>query len=246
MKTTAIKTLLGTVTIASAMFLLPVATFAESSSSSVRINQSGDIHLSGVEVTSISGNIITSVMKFLNASTTVIVTTNASTSVEASPFTKNESLANIKVGDILNISGFFTGFSNTLTLTAKKIHDVTALASFRSKSGIVQSVNVSGNSFVIKTSNNTLVTIQNNASTTFFLGKKATSTLMTAITVNAKVEVRGLVNSDGTILTASKVTVKNLGKGYDKKDEKDEKNEKDHKSDKSNFGYFNRSDKKDR
>ena len=57
MKITPIKAFFGSLTIASAMFMIPSSTFATETnvvSPSIHINQSGDIKLTGAEVTSIT------------------------------------------------------------------------------------------------------------------------------------------------------------------------------------------------
>lgn len=244
MKTT-MKNLLGSIAIASAMVMVPVATFATSSTSTnVNINQSGNINLKNVEVTSISGNIINAILRFSNSLTSftlpVMVTTNASTTISAGTSTK-ALLTDIKVGDKLNVTGLFTTFGTALNLTATKIKDVTSfIPAFNNmKSGTVQSVNLANNSFVIMTKDNKLVTVQNSASTTFFLGNKLASTFALVAIVNTKVEVKGVMNADNTVLTATSVSLKSSN---DDKNEKKDKKEKDDNRDSSKHGNSGKSE----
>ena len=227
---TNIKTLFGSFAIAGAMLMVPTATFATEMSSGVRINQDGNITLKGVEVTSISGNVINAILRFKNTVTALVVNTNASTTVNGSLATST-SFTNIKAGDKLNVSALFTSFGSPFTVTATKINGMTSFMSTREKSGVVQSINTVNNSFIIKTKDGKLVTVQNTASTTFYLGNKVASTFVQVATLNSKVEVKGVLSTDGTILTASKVTLKTseLNKNKDKK-------EKDNNKDKSKHG----------
>ena len=250
MKITPIKAFFSSLTIASAMFMIPSSTFATETnvvSPSIHVNESGDIKLTGAEVTSVTGNIINTVLRFKNTVTPVAITTNASTTIKAGSST-DALLTSIKVGDKLNISGFLTGLGTTFTITAQEIHDITSFVSMSGKSGIVQSVNVANNTFVIKTNNDKMITVQNNASTTFLLGNKATSTMAQAVTINAKVEVKGFLNTEGTILTATKVMVKDSEKNiwgkWKKHDNEDKKNKKDkNKNHDSNESRFDRNER---
>lgn len=239
MKTFTIKSLAGSTLAVLTVLLAPVSVNALSLPS-VQIHGNGNVNLSGVQVTSTSGNTINGVIAFPNAATTTVtITANADTKVQSSSnssssnHTPSSSLADIKVGDFLNISGIFTGFSTSLSITARTIHEITSFISFRAKSGTVQSVNVANNTFVLKMANNRLLTVQANASTTILLGNKATSTLATAVTVNSKVEVRGLMNTDGTVFTASKVVVKLQEQ---KKEKNENKNDNDRHEDNGKKG----------
>lgn len=193
------------------LFLIPITSHALDLPS-LQINHSGKIVLSGAEVTAVSGDTITSVIRLKNATTTATIKTNASTTVQVKGGKESNtslySTASVKVGDIINISGIFTGFGSSLNLTAEKIHNLTSLfMSLRLKSGKVESVNAVNGSFVVKTKDNKLVTVTTTATTTFYLANKATSTFPSAIAVNGNVNVEGVLNSSGTVLAASTVRV---------------------------------------
>ncbi len=239
MKTSNLKTLFSGIAIAGALMAIPVSTFAANATTSaaVRINGDGIVHVINAEVTSISGNIINAVTRFKNSVVNWAFTTNASTTIAA-----NNSLTatttDIRVGDRLKVNGLVSAFGSTISVQANTIKDITSMASWRVKSGTVQSVNIANGTFVLK-QDDKLVTVQTNASTTFALANKignqtASTTPMTLalLTVNSKVMVSGVTNADGTSMTATKVTVKvtndNKSKHEWKKEWKDAwKNSKD-------------------
>ncbi len=207
MKTSNLKTLFSGIAIAGALMAIPVSTFAANASTaaSVRINGDGIVHVINAEVTSISGNIINAVTRFKNSVVNWAFTTNASTTIAA-----NNSLtgttSDISVGDRLKVNGLVSAFGSTISVQANAIKDITSMASWRVKSGTVQSVNAANGTFVLK-QNDKLVTVQTNASTIFTLGNTTASTLA-GLTLNSKVMVSGVMSADGTSMNASKVNVK--------------------------------------
>lgn len=219
MKIITSKTLLGSLTLASALFVIPMLT--QAADASININHDGKVTLPQVEVTSVVGNVVNAVVRIRNATTSVAITTTASTSIDTKT-TFHGTLSDIKVGDRLNISGLFTGIGTSLNITAQKIRNLTSFISFRVKSGTIKSINTANNSFVLKMVNGKLMTVNYNASTTINIGNlgNGSSTLAGALALNSKVEVRGLVSTDGSVLNASKIIVKkpekvNKGKKFD-------------------------------
>lgn len=246
MKSNFIKSFPGSLMLSFAVLLVPMTSYAVDLPS-VQINNSGKINVSSAEVTSVSGDTITGIIKLKNATTSATIKTNASTTVQMKGDKQASSnvysSSSVKVGDIINISGIFTGFTTSLNLTADKIRNLTALfVSVRLKSGKVESVNVASSSFVIKTKDNKLVTVVTNATTTFQLSNKATTTLASGIVVNGKVDVKGVLSADGSVMTASVVTISKSQK-Y-KEDEKD--NDKSQKENKRFFGLWKMNDRNDR
>lgn len=209
MKTTTLKTLFGSVAIAGALLAAPVATYAAdvqaTSDTSVRINRDGIVSVLGAEVTSVSGNIVNAVTRFKNNVVSWAFTTNASTTI-ASNGSLSGSIADLKVGDTLHVAGTLTGLGSPMNIAATKIIDVTAFApiTWKSKSGTIQSVNTANGTFVLK-HNDKLYTVQTNASTTIQNG--TTATTLGNVAVGTKVAVSGTLNSNGTVITASKVAV---------------------------------------
>ncbi len=215
MKKTNLKTLFSGIAIAGALMAIPVSTFAANASSTatVRINGDGIVHVINAEVTSISGNIINAVTRFKNSVVNWAFTTNTSTTIAA-----NNSLTgtttDIHVGDRLKVNGLVSAFGSTISVQANAIKDITSMASWRVKSGTIQSITTANGTFVLK-QDDKLVTVQTNASTTFILGNKigsqtASTTPMTfaLLAVNSKVMVSGIMSADGTSMTATKVIVK--------------------------------------
>lgn len=230
------KTFLSTTALAAAFFIAPTAYAA---SSMVHMDTKGNIWVSGLQVTSVTGSTLTGNLVFPNSQTPVIVATHASTTIKTNP-TGNSGVSNItsiKIGDMLNLSGVLTGINSSITLTANKIKNTTTLGMWKTKSGTVQSVNTTNGSFVLTTSgkkqNSSTVTVQTNATTVFHLSNKATSTFNGVVTTNANVHVVGTLSADGTVLTATKVVVKNsVNKVSDKENKKE-------KTDRTHFGWWN-------
>ncbi len=213
MKTSNLKTLFSgiAIAIAGALMAIPVSTFAANASTTaaVRINGDGMVHVINAEVTSISGNIINAVTRFKNSVVNWAFTTNASTTIAV-----NNSLTgtttDISVGDRLKVNGLVSAFGSTISVQANAIKDITSMTSWRVKSGTVESVNTANGTFVLK-HDDKLVTVQTNASTTFTLANKTASTTpmtLIGLTVNSKVMVSGIMNAEGTSMTATKVAVK--------------------------------------
>lgn len=225
MKTNTMKRTLGSLAILSALMLAPSA-FADTAATttgSVSIGHNGHVAVKNAEVTSVSGNVVNAIARFANIVTSFIFTTNASTTIGVNNAFATTT-ANIHVGDRINVAGTLASLGTAVSVNASKILDKTSMAMWRSKSGTVQSVNLSNGTFVLKTENKTF-TVQTNASTVFTVKSTATSTVtattLSGLTVNGKVEVAGTINADGTLLTASKVLVKPMLTAV-----KSEKNEK--------------------
>jgi hypothetical protein len=231
MKTTTTKTLLSSLVISGALAFVPVAAFAASATTTAQVNIGGNgiVRVTGAEVTSISGNLISAVTAFKNTVLNWTFATNASTTIAANN-SLSANISDIHVGDKLRVAGTISAVNGTLNVAATKIRDVTSTASLKAKTGTVQSVNTSNGTFVLK-SGDKLTTIQTNASTTFTLGSGATiaANTLANLPLNAKVSVAGVVSADQTSMTASKVI---LYLGADTKTHESEKDHDDKKSEK--------------
>jgi hypothetical protein len=234
MKTNISNRISRTLMLSLALLVVPVSTYALNMPS-LQVHQNGNINITSAQVISVSGDTITSVIAFKNATTSAVIKTTASTTVNtqggAKGSTNVSSVSNIKVGDIINISGIFTGFNSALTLTASKIHNITSRISIFQKSGKIESVNTANNSFVLKVKDNKSITVITTASTTFYLANKATTTLANVVVLNGDVKVEGVLSADGTTMTASVITTSKVAQKptEDKKDKDDDKSKKDHK-----------------
>lgn len=223
------KTAFGTLAITSVLLMAP-SVFADTTSTSTgsfNVDSNGIVRVKNAEVTSVSGNVVNAITRFTNLITNWTFNTNASTIVvtngSASTFT-----ANIHVGDRINVAGTLVALGSTISVNASKIIDITSYALFKTKTGTVQSVNTTNGTFVLKTDDK-LITVQTNASTTFSViptgTSTATTTTLAGLTLNSKVQVMGSINADKTVLTATKVVVKPVK--VEKKDNEDKKDRKE-------------------
>ena len=222
------KKTLGSVALLSALLVAPSA-FADTTATTTgqaMIGHNGNVVVRNAEVTSVSGNVVNAIARFANIVTSWVFTTNASTTIGANN-TTSATIADIHVGDHINVAGTLSALGAVVSVNASKIMDKTSMANFKSKVGTIQSVNTGNGTFILKTGDKTL-TVQTNAATAFTVKTSATSTVTTtlaALPINGKVEVQGTVNTDGTILTATKVLVKPTIMNTDKKSWEDLKKE---------------------
>lgn len=226
MKTYSLKSLLGGAAIAGTIMFMPLAVSAfdtATTSSSVRINHDGKVSIVNAEVTSVTGNLITAITRFKNTIVNWAFATNASTTinvVNATPVPND-----IVVGDRLNVTGMVTTTGSSLGLDAISIKNFArplkekTATSTHAVTGKVVSVNITNGTFVMKTSKDTTVTVQTNASTTFKLAKSTTTSTLASLAQDAKVTVIGTANANGSILVATQIVAK-LDDDKDKKDNK--------------------------
>jgi hypothetical protein len=226
MKTNTLKTLFGSVALGAALFAAPVATFAAdvraSSTASFRINHNGVVQVLNAEVTSISGSVINAVTRLKDSVVNWAFTTNASTTIVTSGLQATSTPSLIRIGDRISVSGTLLSIGSTMNVTAAKVVDTTLLASWKTKSGKVQSVN---------TSNDKTITVITTASTQFKLNKATSTNTLAQLAPDQKVVVYGTISADGTSITAAKVV---LNEGALKKEAKELK--KEHKKDPHNNG----------
>ena len=172
----------------------------------VAIADSGNVLVRGAKVTAISGSTITAVTTAGASTLTWTVTTDGSTSFVTSTGS-GSSLAQISVGDTISFAGALSGTGLSVKATAVK--DWTLGANERSIVGTVQSVNSANSSLTITNGkdngndNKKVTTIQFTGSTVI----SGTGTTFGSIVAGDKVKATGTVNADGTILTATSVTV---------------------------------------
>lgn len=217
---------IASVAVVSALALLPVIASANNGGNKdmnrsianqrveIAVNASGNVLVRGAKVTGISGSTLT-VTTTAGASTlSWAVTTDGSTAFITSSGA-GSSLAQIAVGDTVSFAGALTG--SGLSVKASVVKDWTLGANERSISGTVQSVNAAGTSLVLGNGNGkdndndndnddkVKATIQFNAGTVVVLN--GATTTFAAIQAGDKVKATGLMNADGTVLTATSVTV---------------------------------------
>jgi hypothetical protein len=206
MKTNTFKTLLGSALVTGALIALPTSAFAldASTTASMHINKNGIVRVVNAEVTSVSGNLITAVTRFKDTLANWVFTTNASTTIKVGAGATSTP-AGIQVGDKISVAGALTSFGSTLGVNATKVLDLTTFASWKGKTGTVTSINNVNGTFVIDAGDKNF-TVQTNASTTWATGATTTASFAN-LTIGTKVKVRGMLNTDKTVLTASSVTL---------------------------------------
>lgn len=228
MKKSILKTAPISLALLSVLFI-PLTTYAIGVPS-IDIRHNGKVQLTGAEVTAVSGDTITSVLKLKNATTSATIKVGASTTVQTKEGSKVNStpysLSSVKVGDVINVSGFFTGFTTSLNVTAEKVRNLGAYLSLRVSNGKVESVNSANGTFTMRTKDNKLVTVTTTATTTIYLSNKATTTLAAVLSVNKNVHVQGTLSADGSTLAASSVRVSSDSKVKEVKKDKDQKENK--------------------
>lgn len=236
---------LSSMSILSALALSPMVFAADTNTApTVRINGDGIVQVTNAEVTSISGNIINAITRFKNSVTAWTFTTNASTTIIANP--KASSTATFAIGDRLKVTGALSAIGSTISVNATKIKEMASFTVARGTSGTVQSINVTAGTFVIK-SDNKLVTVLTNASTTFTVVGTTTPLTLASLTQNSKVKVMGTMNGTRTIIIATSVVVKTENQDRDHDDEKDDDNRKNKRNKGEDRGLKNGwKDKEDR
>ena len=208
---------IASVAVASSLALMPVIALANEGGKNngnrsmsaqrveIAVNASGNVLVRGASVIGINGSTLT-VTTTAGASTlSWAVTTDSSTAFVTSSGA-GSSLAQISVGDTVSFAGALTG--SGLAVKATAVKDWTLGASERSIAGTVQSVNGTGTSLVLgkgKDNNDTKATIQFTGSTTIVLNGAMTT--FAAIQTGDKVKATGTMNADGTVLSATSVTV---------------------------------------
>ncbi|MDO8561231.1 MAG: DUF5666 domain-containing protein [bacterium] len=199
--------------------LAPVFAFAEdnqvgkSEQVAISINDLGNVSVRGAKVAGIAGNVITATTVAGPSTLSWTVTTDSSTKFSISGPATSTSIAQIAVGDTVSFSGVLSGAG--LNVKASVVKDSTRVANVNSRSisGIVQSMNATSTSLVLRSGedngkgndNKKTTTIQFTASTAITLN--GTTTTFAAIHVGDKVKATGTLNAGGTVLSATSVTV---------------------------------------
>ncbi len=212
---------IASVAVASALTFLPVIASANEGSKDmnrpitnqrveVAINASGNVLVRGAKVTGVSGSTLTVVTTAGASTLSWAVTTDSGTAFVTSGGS-GSSLGQISVGDTVSFAGALTG--SGLSVKASAVKDWTLDANERSISGTVQSVNSAGTSIVLGNGkddgrgndNDNKALIQFSAGTAVVLNGVAST--FASIQTGDKVKATGVMNADGTVLTATSVTV---------------------------------------
>src|SRR3989344_4096384 len=213
----------ASVAVASALAFLPIIASANEGNKDmnrsitnqrveIAVNASGNVLVRGAKVAGVSGSTLP-VTTTAGASTLSWAVTTDSSTAFVTAGGAGSSLAQISVGDTVSFAGALTGTGLSVKATAVK--DWTLGANGRSISGTVQSSNVATLSLVLGNGNGkdndndrddkTRATIQFTSSTLVVLN--GATTTFAAIQTGDKVKATGTMNADGTVLTATSVTV---------------------------------------
>lgn len=212
-----IKKFVGTTTLA-VLMCMPLAASADSiglrSGTGVFVGENGVVHVMGAQISAISGNIISAFTSIGNIVMNWTVNASSDTKIFAGG-SKTATVADFKIGDTIAFSGT-TSTSSPLSVSAKKIVDITA-APFRGKVvGTVSNVNTAAQTFTLTMGNRT-VTVQANSATTIQIDGDAST--FASIQNGDRVKIGGTLNAANTILTATSISVKEK-REHDDKDEK--------------------------
>jgi hypothetical protein len=191
------------------MAMVPLMASADSLNANVatgvRISPSGIVRVIGADVTAVGNGVVNAVTTFGNVVMSWIVNISATTKVSASG-TTSASTTDIKVGDKVSFSGSIASSTGSaLTVAASKIRDLVSFPFRHIGTGTVSGINSTNGSFVL-TSGNHSVVVQTNASTT--ISVNGATTTFASLQAGERVSVAGTPNANGSVITASKVVVR--------------------------------------
>ncbi|MCR4281128.1 MAG: DUF5666 domain-containing protein [Candidatus Kaiserbacteria bacterium] len=222
-----IQTVLSSAAVAALMAVTPVFASADTlnanASNGVVINGSGIVHVVGANVTAVSSGVVNAVTTLGTSVINWIVNISASTKIAANG-SAHASTTDISVGDKVSFTGTLSGLGSSVTVAASNVRSMITFPKLNGISGKITSVNTASSSFSLKAGDR-IVTVHTTASTTILIDG-ATSTIA-SLQTGDKVKVTGTVNARGTIITASKITVKSerendgSNKGEDRKEKKE-------------------------
>lgn len=255
MKTlTQFKSLLASLMLGGAFVLAPVMASASSTTTphsevavGTVITTDGFVRVAGATITAVSGNVISATTAFGSTVLNWILNVSADTKIFANG-SANASTTALAVGDKIAFTGKNVGQSGTaLVVDGKTVYDRTSMKDIVRISGTVASVSTSTNSLTITKKDGSTVTINTDASTNIKMNGVVVP--LASIVVGNKVAAAGHISTNGTVLAATEVTVKNsaTNHGQNDKDQDEKDNNKDgskhenqglHLGAFMNFGHF--------
>src|SRR3989344_6584068 len=232
-----IQTVVGSAIVASLFAIMPLAASADTlgvnGATGVVISPNGIVRVIGADVTAVSNGIV-------NAATTIgstvinwIVNISAATKIGANG-SANATTTDITAGDKVSFAGTVSSsICSTITVAASKIRDMTTFPKAHVVPGTITSIGSNG-SFTLSHGDSTL-TVNTTASTT--LAADGATTAFSSLETGDRVLVAGTANADGSVITASKIVVKDNNK--DKDDDDDDRGDHGKRaSNGKNFGGF--------
>ena len=220
------KALIGTgsLIVAGALTLLPFAALAENDRPIIRpavpgvevaITNDGHVLVRGAKVTAVNGNTITA--QTVWGATTMNWMVNAGEAEFLNVNGSNSALAQVSVGDTISFAGSWNPNGAALNLNARIVKDWSVGSRTVTVTGKVSSINSGATSLVLaKSEDNKTITVQFNGATVINVNDATTtfSTIQTGDTI----KVKGTVNADATILTATNVSFTRPGLSKDERD----------------------------
>ncbi len=176
------------------------------SSLEVRIENSGKVSVRGARITSLAGNVLQASVKWGSVNLNWTVVADQNTEI-VRRFDEKSSFSEFSVGDLVSFNGMLdTSVASPFTVKARQIKDWSLMRDNNGFVGIVQSVNVGAQTFVLRTDQGRDITIHVNSLTKIVKDNNET-TSFAMIAVNAKVTVKGMMNTATNTLEASQVKI---------------------------------------
>jgi len=202
------------------------------SSSGVVMGPSGSVKVFGAKVTSVSDSEINATVAFGNSALNFVVSTDAETKLNGKLLTDASVLTGLATGDRISFDGAITS-STSSSVAVNGDHIVSqALYGYGGKmekrtsfEGEVKSVNTGDSSFIIKLKSGVNVEVSVSGSTVITLD--GATVPLSSLVEGDKVKVAGDLNTDGSVITASKVSAVSADNdlNQDNDDNKGNKNE---------------------
>jgi hypothetical protein len=215
-----IKTTLSVISIAAALIVAPVTTFAQSVTA-MPVNQQNLTFMQnlypqlknfetqntqyaqrgGIVITGISGSIITGTQTNKTTGTVFVYTVNAASAIIVRRFWGQSSLSQISVGDRIRVIGTWEDNAKT-TINAFLIRDMSIQEKNDTFGGIVTTLG--NNSFTFQSLHRGSWTV-NITGSTVLSGRKNVSMQFANIQVHDKLRIDGMIDRANKIITASTI-----------------------------------------
>jgi hypothetical protein len=209
------------------------------SSTGVVLGPNGVLRVMGAKVVSVSSGEISATAPFGNSSLNFVVKTDAQTKLNGKLLTDASVLSQLKAGDKISFAGTITSSTSSSIVVdgdhvvSQALYNNGKIENKNSFQGEIRAVDSVNNSFTVKLKSGVTVKVALSSSTVITLDGVVTT--LASLKEGDEVKITGELNSDGTIITASKVSV-----ASDDNDSNDDNNgKKDEEKDKNeNKGWF--------
>ena len=205
------------------------------SSIGVVLGPNGALRVMGAKVVSVSGGEINVIAPFGNSSLNFVVKTDAQTKLNGKLLTDVSVLSQLKAGDKISFAGTITSSTSSSIVVdgdhvvSQALYNNGKIENKNAFKGEIKTIDSVNNSFTVKLKNGVTVKVALSSSTVITLDGVVTT--LASLGEGDEVKITGELNSDGTIVTASKVNAESEDNDSDddndngKKDEEKDKNE---------------------